>query len=210
MKRVSFVSVIIFVILVSTACGSSSSKSSSSTTGSTNKMATMTPAVELAVGTLRLEETSQAVDKKMAAQLLPYWQLIDELNASESTAPQEITAVVENIRAIMTTGQVQAIQNMKLTQNDLAAVLQNAGSADISVGTAKTNNIAQAPGGGGLGEGVPPDGGGMPIDGVSSGGGVITSGNAQQSSSTSQISSSASITFLIEQVITLLEKRINS
>lgn len=115
MKRVSFVSVIIFVILVSTACGSSSSKSSSSTTGSTNKMATMTPAVELAVGTLRLEETSQAVDKKMAAQLLPYWQLIDELNASESTAPQEITAVVENIRAIMTTGQVQAIQNMKLT-----------------------------------------------------------------------------------------------
>lgn len=210
MERASFVRIIIFVILISTACGSNSSKSSSSTTASTNKMATMTQVVELAVGTLRLEGTGQAVDKKLASQLLPYWQLIDELVASESTAPQEITAVVENIHAIMATEQVKAIQNMKLTQNDLDSAVQNAGLADSSGTTTKTNNIAKVSAGVGPSGGGPPDGGGGLIDGVSSGGGVISNGSTQQNTLTSQIFSSAGVTSLVEQVIKLLEKRISS
>lgn len=47
----------------------------------------MAPALELAAKTLRLEEIDQPIDAEMAAQLLPLWQLMDELSTNGSTAP---------------------------------------------------------------------------------------------------------------------------
>jgi hypothetical protein len=202
MKRISIFTLIIVIIFVAIAWGKISSKGSWSTTSSTDKTTTLVPTLDLAVGTLRLEGTSQAVDKELASELLPYWQLMDELNASESTAPQEITAVVENIQGVMTAEQVKAIKEMKLTQNDLAITMQDGGSAVSTGTTTKINNIAQVSGGGGA-LGAPPDGGGILLDGGGPGGGVISSTNSQSNSSTNTTS-------LIEQVIKLLEKRINS
>jgi hypothetical protein len=199
MKRISIITLIIVTILVFIAWGRNSSKSSSSTTSSTIKTTTMEPALELAAGTLRLEGTSQAVDKNLAAQLLPYWQLLDELNASESTAPQEITSAVDTIQGIMTAEQVKAIQDMQLTQNDPAAVVQN-GTSATDASTTKITNVSQVTSGGGP-AGGPPNGGG-PLDGGGPGGGFT--------SSSSQGNSSTSATSLIEEVIKLLEKRMNS
>ena len=206
MKRSPLFAIMIVAILGLTAWGWSNSKSNSSTTSSTEKTTTISPIVELAVGTLHLEGTSQAVDKELAAQLLPYWQLLDELNASESTAPQEVTAVVENIQWIMTAGQVKAIQEMQLTQNDLAAAIQDDGAAVDT--TTKITNVAQGTTGGGPGGG-PPDGG-VPLDGGGPGTGFANGTSSQQGASSSQSTSTATTTSLIEEVIKLLEKRINS
>jgi hypothetical protein len=190
-----------------TAWGWCFSKSNSSTTSSTEKTTTISPILELAVGTLSLEGTSQAVDKQLAAQLLPYWQLLDELNASGSTAPQEVTAVVQNIQSIMTAGQVKVIQEMQLTQNDLAAAVQDDGAA-ADITTTKITNVAQVTTGGGPGGGLPD--GGVPLDFGGSGTGFANGISSQQGASSSQSTSSATTTALIEEVIKLLEKRIKS
>lgn len=205
MKKATLFTIMMVAILGLTAWGWSNSKSNSSTASSTTKTTTMDPVLELAVGTLRLEGTSQAVDKKLAIQLLPYWQLLDELNTSESTAPQEVTAVVENIHGMMTEEQVKAIQDLKLTQSDLAAAVQDNGSA-VDTTTAKIINVSQVTGGGGPAGGPPPDAGGIIMDG---GGPGFSSSSSQLDTSSSQASSTTA-TSLIEEVIKLLEKRISS
>src|ERR1700690_1494645 len=100
MKRISIFALIIVMVFVVIAWERSSLKSSSSKTVSTDKKTAL------------------------ASDLLPYWQLMGELNASESTAPQEITADLENIQGIMTTEQVKAIEDMQLNKNDLEIVSQ--------------------------------------------------------------------------------------
>jgi hypothetical protein len=203
MKRISIFALIIVIVFVVIAWSRSSPKSSSSTTSSTDKTTALAPALELAVGTLRLEGTSQDIDKELASELLPYWQLMDELNASESTAPQEITADLENIQGIMTADQVKAIEDMQLTKNDLVIASQVGGSA-INTATANVINISQVtngdgPAGGSIDGGVPPDGGGS---------GLTTGGSSQQSISGSQSIGTTNSTALIGDVIKLLEKRI--
>jgi hypothetical protein len=203
MKRISIFALIIVIVFVVITWGRSSPKSSSSTTGSTDKATALAPALALAVGTLRLEGTGQAIDKDLASELLPYWQLMDELNASESTAPQEITADLENIQGIMTADQVKAIEDMQLTQNDLVIDSQVGGST-INTATANVINISQVtngggPAGGSIDGGVPPDGGGSEL---------TAGGSSQQSISGSQSIDTTNSTTLIEDVIKLLDKRI--
>ena len=69
----------------------------------------ITPETKLALGTLKLEGTPLAVDKATAAKLLPLWQLLLQLNTSSAAAPQEVTAVIDEIQATMTPAQSQAI-----------------------------------------------------------------------------------------------------
>jgi hypothetical protein len=210
MKKVSIFTILLFIILVLSACGNSNSNGNSSTTSSVDGTISITPAMELAVGTLRLEGTSQAVDQELAVQLLPYWQLMAELNSNDAAAPEEISAVVENIQAMMTTEQVNAIQDMQLDQSDVTTAIQTTGStSEVSNTNTNSNIISQAPVGGGPGGG-PPDGGGMPMDGGGIGGGSIINSSSGQSVSSSQSSSTTNTTSLIEQVIKLLENRIKN
>ena len=204
MKKVSIFTILLFIILVLSACGNSNSNGNSSTTSSVDGTISITPAMELAVGTLRLEGTSQAVDQELAVQLLPYWQLMAELNSNDAAAPEEISAVVENIQAMMTTEQVNAIQDMQLDQSDVTTAIQTAGStSEVSNTNTNSNIISQAPVGGGPGGGMPMDGGGI-------GGGPIINSSSGQSVSSSQSSSTTNTTSLIEQVIKLLENRIKN
>ena len=203
MKRISIFALIIVMVFVVIAWERSSLKSSSSKTGSTDKTTALAPVLELAAGTLKLEGTGQAIDKELASDLLPYWQLMGELNASESTAPQEITADLENIQGIMTTEQVKAIEDMQLNKNDLVIASQVAGST-VNTATATVINISQLTPGGGAAGG--PIDGGIPSDG--DGSGLTTGGSSQESISGSQSYGSANSTILIEDVIKLLEKRI--
>jgi hypothetical protein len=198
MKKLIILTLIFVGILILTVWGWNSSKNPKSTSSLSTKAETMAPALELAVGTLRLEGTNEAIDKKTAAQLLPYWQLLDELNASESTASQETTSVLEKIKDIMTSDQVNAIENMKLTESDASTVNQGTGSAESS-GTTPSNisNIAQVSTGGG------------PPGGEPTGGGMFTTGGGGSSSNGLQTSSSIeTTTSLIEEVIKLLESKV--
>lgn len=205
MKKTTILTVIMVGILILTAWRWNSSKNEQSTTGISDKTTTMAPALELATGTIRLEGTSQAVDKQMAEELLPYWQLLDELNTSESTASLETTTVLENIKGIMTTEQVEDIENMQLTQSGVATVIQDTGTTNISDSTTSNiSNIVQVS----IGEipqgGQPQDSSGM----ITSRGEVGSSNGSQQSALSSQTSSSIETTSRIEEVIKLLESKI--
>jgi len=71
--------------------------------------------MQLALGTLNLEKTDLAVATDQAAELLPLWQVFKSLSASDSSAPEEIEAIQEQIQETMTPEQLAAIEDMELT-----------------------------------------------------------------------------------------------
>jgi hypothetical protein len=82
---------------------------------------------KLAIGTLKLEGTGQAVTTKEATDLLPLWQAVKSLEANSNTAPSEITAVYKQIEGVMTPDQTQAIQKMTWAQADTQALMTKYG-----------------------------------------------------------------------------------
>ncbi len=82
---------------------------------------------KLAIGTLKLEGTPQAVTATEATTLLPLWQQVKSLSADPSTAPADITAVYKQIEGAMTSDQTQAIQNMTWTQQDIQGLMTQYG-----------------------------------------------------------------------------------
>lgn len=74
---------------------------------------------QLALGTLKLEDTDHAVDAGQAASLLPLWQL---LQGSAFTSDSERNAVFKQIEKTMTNAQLATIRSMQLTQADLAGL----------------------------------------------------------------------------------------
>ena len=126
------------------------------------------PAVaKLAIGTLKLKETDQAVTSDQAGELLPLWQIYRELSDSDTAAQAEFEAVIAKVRETMTTNQMQAITDMKLTQQDVSEVVQ---AQAITSSSSNSSNVNSAPSNGGMPAGGPPDAGGAPLDGGMGGG----------------------------------------
>jgi hypothetical protein len=107
----------------------------------------------LALGTLELEGTRHAVGAGQAAELLTLWQVYQSLSASDTAATAEVEALDQQIRESMSAEQLQAIQDMQLTMDDMFAFMQEHGlvmaGPDLSPEQIAT---AQAAGGG---EGAP-------------------------------------------------------
>jgi len=80
---------------------------------------------QLAVGTLRLEDTEVAVDETSAAELLPLWQALQSLNNSDTAAAAEINAVVNQIQETMSAEQISQIKGMALTTEGLTAMIED-------------------------------------------------------------------------------------
>jgi hypothetical protein len=78
---------------------------------------------QLALGTLQLEETEQAVTPEQAATLLPLWQALQ----GGVTVQAEVDAVLKQIEGTMAAEQLEAIVAMQLTQEDLQAWMQEQG-----------------------------------------------------------------------------------
>jgi len=117
------------------------------------------PLAELAVGTLKLDGTAQAVTKEQAAGLLPLWEVYQDLSASDTAAQEEIDSLIEQIQVSMTEAQWQAISDMKLTQENVMEVMRE---RSLLIGGA--GESASPSSGGGFGGGGFPDGG-MPPGG---------------------------------------------
>ena len=219
MKKNSVIGIFLALALALTACGSAQRSNTFTNTP-------LTPEAKLALGILKLEGTTQAVDAKQAAQLLPLWQLLRQLNSSSSAAPEEVSAVVDAIQAAMTPGQVSAIDGFQLTQRDIFQTLQEMGAAGggftgsggNSSGTPSAagqngNNTTRRNGGGGNFPGgggfIPGGGGNVPVGGFGPGG--ATNGNSNTSSAQAQqIRQNASATLLITEVIKVLSGKIKS
>ena len=78
---------------------------------------------QLALGTLLLEDTDNAVTAEQAAALLPLWQAL----RGGVTAEVEVNAVLRRIETTMAAEQLEAVAAMQLTGEDLQAWMQEQG-----------------------------------------------------------------------------------
>ncbi len=112
---------------------------------------------QLALGTLQLEDGELAIDEGTAAELLPLWQALQSLMNSDTTAAVELEAVVNQIQDSMSAAQIEAIADMKLTEDSLTSMMEN-GELGFGRG-AGTEGDGQGGFFGGFPEGfTPPDG----------------------------------------------------
>jgi hypothetical protein len=164
-KNFTFMTIPIFFTLILTACGTSNATQTGTNGNSDASSNTPLPlAMQLVVGTFKLEGTANAVTAQEAAKLIPLWQVYKDLSVSSSAAPQEVEALAEQIQSTMTSEQVQAITDLKLTRRDIFQTLQDLGIASTDRPTA--SGTPRAGGGGG----------GFPGGGGGGGGGVFPGG----------------------------------
>ena len=79
---------------------------------------------QLALGTMRLEGTEQAVTPEQAASLLPLWQVI---RGGSLQSDAEANAIISQIEGGMTAEQLEAVAAMQLTAEDLQSWAQEQG-----------------------------------------------------------------------------------
>lgn len=158
MKK-TFIVILILFTLVLASCGASNAAQSSGNGNGNFSNAPLPLAMQLVVGTFKLEGTSNAVTAEQAAKLIPLWQVYKDLSANSSAAPQEIQSLAEQIQSTMTPQQVQAITDLKLTRRDISQTMQDLGVATLRApnasGTPRANGGGGFPGGGGGGGGFP-------------------------------------------------------
>jgi len=82
---------------------------------------------QLMLGTLKLEETSNAVTPEQAEELLPLWQASRSLTRTGTGAEEEVNAVLSQIQEAMTPAQIEAIAAMQLTRTDNQTLAQEMG-----------------------------------------------------------------------------------
>ncbi len=95
---------------------------------------------QLALGTLELAETPDAVTPEQAQTLLPLWQALLATQRSGAAAQAEVAALLTQIEAAYTAEQLAALGALQLTQADLQA-------------WAAANGVTLGNGGGGNGQG---------------------------------------------------------
>ncbi len=176
-KSKLYLLVVLPLVMVLSACSAVASLgipgfSSSSNRSSQNQTAfdpsKMPVEQKLGFGTLKLEGTPQAVTAKEASDLLPLWKAVKSLSASDTASPAEIEALYKQIEGAMTAEQVQTIQKMTWTQDDMGAVMSQYGvqfggpSVSGTPQASSTRTARRSQNNGGFGGGPPPDGGGFP------------------------------------------------
>jgi hypothetical protein len=82
---------------------------------------------QLAIGTLMLEDTENAVTAEQAGRLLSSWKMLQALQSSDTAAQVEKDAVLNQIQGAMTDEQLLAIKEMKLTPASLTELAQERG-----------------------------------------------------------------------------------
>ncbi len=78
---------------------------------------------QLALGTIQLEETEDAVTPEQAAALLPFWQALQ----GGVTARAEVNALMKQVEGTMADEQLQTIAAMRLTQEGMRVWMQGQG-----------------------------------------------------------------------------------
>lgn len=179
---------VLFILALAACSGSSVAQSSAQTTSSSPNSSIQS---NLAVGTLKLEGTGLAVTAEQARELLPLWKAVKVLGSSDTISQEEIQALYDQIQETMSAGQIQAISQMSLTQEDMATLMSDLG-IDMRAGASSSGMTeeqraariaaAQSGSGGGFPGGMPgggPPGGVMPGAGGNPPAEFAGAGNAQ-------------------------------
>ena len=211
MNRSTLLLLLIFTLLI-TACGASAPNAAGPASGVSGDPAVgeLSPSIQVAIGTLRLDETENAVTAEQAQELLPLWQTMQVLSESATAAQQEIDALAEQIQETMTAEQRQAITDMNLTREDMMSVLQEQGLASGGVPAGGNQNGGGGFGPGGFPGGVPPQGefpGGGPGGGGGQGSGLTPDQIATAQASRQQTGGSLIPPILINALIEYLQEK---
>lgn len=142
--------------------------------------------MQLAVGTLLLDEAGQPISAETAGELLHLWKAVRNLGSSSTITTQEYQALFDQIKETLTSEQMDAITGMELTRDDLMSLseklgfsMMGGGGGPMGTPSAEMLETLQAaresgqmpempsggPGGGfpgGDGNGMPAGGGGFP------------------------------------------------
>ena len=196
------ITLIILMALMLAACSTATTSASQSAT--TSKTKSYAGQAELIVGILKLEGTDQAVTTKQASDLLPLWEMMKVLASSDTSAQEEIDATAREIKETLTPAQLQAIADMKLTEQNISAFEHG-----LNTTVQSSSKSSSSQGSGGFGG---PDGGGPDGDSL---GGIVSGVSQSMTSSTqsAQVSGEASnqgLTELINALIKVLQKRTNA
>jgi len=181
------------------------------TTSTASASSGLSTASRVALGTLKLEGTSQAVTASQAVQLLTLWQGYQSLSTSDTTSQVERDALVKQIEGTMTSDQTNAIDAMDLTDQSVSETLSTL-SGNASSGTPLSTPSASSTSG--LSNPGAPSGGpgGMPPGGDSSGLSDILSGASEQTTLSATQSPATSVSvqvnpILLQALILLLQTR---
>ena len=204
-KKIFWTTSLLFTLTL-TACASIARTTGSAPSGGPSAVE-MPAQTKLVLGTINLEETDNAVTAEQAAELLPIFYVLQDLNESDTAAQEEKDGLVNQIQETLTAEQVQAIDDMSLSMRDVFALTQGGSGRSSTTGAPSTT------GAGGGGMGGPPDmGGGMPGGGGPNGmpSGMTSTGNTSTSSDTSArpAMSTSTPSALFDAVIELLQKKI--
>ena len=169
------------------------------------------PALQLIVGTILLEDSDLAVDGEQASALLPYWKLYITLTGSDTTAPEELDALISEIQFLMTPEQVSYIAGLELIQEDMMTLIDEVGILEAL----RANGIGDGSGATrpeGLPEGTRPGGGqgdGRGAEGLDPE--LVATMQAQrQEDGGGSFRNSRFIIPLVEELISLLEEKAGS
>jgi hypothetical protein len=148
-------------VFLVTACSPGSAANPDGAAGNpaaTSDTAELTPAGQFIAGTLALEMTDLAVTPPQAQALLPLWKAYQALSSSDTAAPAELEALINQIGETMTSDQRAAISAMDLQPSSVGEVLGQAGLGG-QVDEAREAGSGARPGAGGqFGGGAPPEG----------------------------------------------------
>ncbi len=188
MKKVFTSIVVVLILTMLAACGgnatatqnqASDTQSSADNNGtqvdsSSTSSGQASEGLILAAGTLKLEGTDLAVTKDQATQLLPLWKAVRSFASSDTITESEIDAVYQQIEQELTSDQMQAINEMNITQDSMQSILSDLGYNQMpnASGTDTGTSTGGFPDDGSFPQGGPDAGGGFPGGVAPSGGGA--------------------------------------
>jgi hypothetical protein len=208
-NRIPPILTILVIGLILAACGSSqATPATSGVIAAGNDVSNLTVSEKLAIGTLKLKDTGQAVDATQAAALLPLWKAAQSLSSSDTISSKEMDALYVQIQDTMTADQMKSINAMEFTSDDLDQLMSDLGvgaGAETSSTSSTGSSSSGMPSGG---SGMPPDAGGMPVGGDAGGFTPPSSASNQSGSSTGQSPTQVSpVNVFIEPLITMLKEK---
>jgi hypothetical protein len=176
LKKIGFLGVLLMIVAGLAACGTSGDDNASISEGSAadtsagpstagtvvtlnDDYADALPvSSQLAIGTLMLEGTEDAVTVAQADELLPNWQMLEALQSSGTAAEAELDAVLNQIQRAMTDEQKTVIKEMQLTPDSMMELMQEQGlRMGAAAGTGRSGTV-QPPAGVNMGGGGGPGG----------------------------------------------------
>jgi len=157
----------LILTLVLTACSSAGNTSSTAPNGASQTASgELSQPMQIAIGTIKLDGTGNAITKEQAAELLPLWETLQVLENSDTAASEEKEALLSQIQETMTGDQMQAIAALSLTRQDMFALMQSQGG--LTSGGSQNSNGQSSSSSSNSGRAFNPGGdfpGGAPPDG---------------------------------------------